>query len=99
MFAKEVEPGVLATVGIGSGQPNRGVCVRIATARAGEKARGAVMASDAFFPFPDSLKEAMKAGIAAVAQPGGSVRDEDSVNAANEAGIAMVFTGARHFRH
>ena len=99
VFAKEVEPGVLATVGIGSGQPNRVDCVRIATTRAGEKAQGAVMASDAFFPFPDSLKEAMKAGIAAVAQPGGSVRDEESVNAANEAGIAMVFTGARHFRH
>ncbi len=99
VFAKEVESGVFATVGIGGGQPNRVDCVRIATTRAGEKAKGAVMASDAFFPFPDSLKEAVKAGIVAVAQPGGSVRDEDSIYAADEAGIAMVFTGARHFRH
>jgi phosphoribosylaminoimidazolecarboxamide formyltransferase / IMP cyclohydrolase len=86
-------------VGIGGGQPNRVDCVRIAAARAGEKAKGAVMASDAFFPFPDSLKEAVKVGIVAIAQPGGSVRDEDSIHAANEAGIAMVMTGARHFRH
>jgi phosphoribosylaminoimidazolecarboxamide formyltransferase/IMP cyclohydrolase len=101
VFAKEVDGvnGVLTTVGIGGGQPNRVDCVRIAAARAGEKAKGAVMASDAFFPFPDSLREAVKAGIVAVAQPGGSVRDEDSVHAADEAGIAMVMTGARHFRH
>jgi phosphoribosylaminoimidazolecarboxamide formyltransferase/IMP cyclohydrolase len=98
VFAREVD-GVLTTVGIGGGQPNRVDCVRIAATRAGEKAKGAVMASDAFFPFPDSLKEAVKAGIVAIAQPGGSVRDEDSVRAADEAGVAMVMTGARHFRH
>lgn len=99
VFAKEIEAGVFATVGIGGGQPNRVDCVRIAANRAGEKAKGAVMASDAFFPFPDSLKEAVKVGIVVVAQPGGSVRDEESINAANEAGVAMVFTGTRHFRH
>lgn len=99
VFAKEIETGVFATVGIGGGQPNRVDCVRIAAGRAGEKARDAVMASDAFFPFPDSLKEAVKVGIRAAAQPGGSVRDEESVHVADEAGVAMVFTGARHFRH
>jgi phosphoribosylaminoimidazolecarboxamide formyltransferase/IMP cyclohydrolase len=98
VFARAVD-GALATVGIGGGQPNRVDCVRIATARAGERARGAVMASDAFFPFADGVKEAAAAGIAAVAQPGGSMRDQDVVAAADEAGIAMVFTGARHFRH
>lgn len=99
VFAKEVEPNVFATVGIGGGQPNRVDCVRIAATRAGENAHGAVMASDAFFPFPDSLCEAAKAGIVAVVQPGGSVRDADSIRAANDAGLAMVLTGVRHFRH
>lgn len=88
-----------ATVGIGGGQPNRVDCVRIAAQRAGERARGAVMASDAFFPFPDSVEEAAKAGITAIVQPGGSVRDQESIDAANAYGIAMVFTGVRHFRH
>ncbi len=88
-----------ATVGIGGGQPNRVDCVRIAVERAGERARGAVMASDAFFPFPDSVQEAAKAGITAVVHPGGSLRDADSVAAANAAGLAMVVTGVRHFRH
>ncbi|TLN11857.1 bifunctional phosphoribosylaminoimidazolecarboxamide formyltransferase/IMP cyclohydrolase, partial [bacterium] len=88
-----------ATVGIGGGQPNRVDCVRIAAQRAGERSRGAVMASDAFFPFPDSVEEAAKAGITAIVQPGGSVRDAESIAAADAAGIAMLFTGARHFRH
>lgn len=88
-----------ATVGIGGGQPNRVDCVRIAADRAGEKARGAVMASDAFFPFPDAVEEAAKAGITAIVSPGGSVRDADSIAAADVANIAMVFTGVRHFRH
>jgi phosphoribosylaminoimidazolecarboxamide formyltransferase/IMP cyclohydrolase len=88
-----------ATVGIGGGQPNRVDCVRIAAARAGERARGAVMASDAFFPFPDSVEEAARAGITAVIAPGGSVRDADAIAAADAAEIAMVFTGVRHFRH
>ncbi len=88
-----------ATVGIGGGQPNRVDCVRIAIQRAGERARGAVMASDAFFPFPDSIQVAAEAGITAIIHPGGSVRDADSIAAANAAGIAMVTTGVRHFRH
>jgi phosphoribosylaminoimidazolecarboxamide formyltransferase/IMP cyclohydrolase len=88
-----------ATVGIGGGQPNRVDCVRIAAQRAGERARSAAMASDAFFPFPDSVEEAAKAGITAIVSPGGSVRDADAIAAADAHGIAMVFTGVRHFRH
>jgi phosphoribosylaminoimidazolecarboxamide formyltransferase/IMP cyclohydrolase len=88
-----------ATVGIGMGQTNRVDSVRIAAQRAGEKARGAVLASDAFFPFPDGLLAAADAGVTAVAQPGGSVRDAEVIAAADARGIAMVFTGARHFRH
>jgi phosphoribosylaminoimidazolecarboxamide formyltransferase/IMP cyclohydrolase len=88
-----------ATVGIGGGQPNRVDCVRIAVQRAGGRARGAVMASDAFFPFPDSVEEAAKAGITAIVSPGGSVRDAEAIAAAEANGIAMVFTGVRHFRH
>ncbi len=98
VFARETD-GVMATVGVGGGQPNRVDCVRMAAQHAGENARGAVMASDAFFPFADSIQEAVKAGIAAVAQPGGSVRDRDVIAAADEVGIAMMLTGARHFRH
>jgi phosphoribosylaminoimidazolecarboxamide formyltransferase/IMP cyclohydrolase len=88
-----------ATIGIGGGQPNRVDCVRIAAQRAGEKAEGAVMASDAFFPFPDSVQVAAEAGIAAAIHPGGSVRDAESIAAADAAGMAMVVTGVRHFRH
>ena len=88
-----------ATVGIGGGQPNRVDCVRIAVNRAGDKAKGAVMASDAFFPFPDSVEEAARAGITAIVQPGGSVRDAESIEAADRAGLAMLVTGVRHFRH
>ena len=88
-----------ATVGIGGGQPNRVDCVRIAAQRAGEKSRGAVMASDAFFPFPDSVQVAAEAGITAAIHPGGSVRDAESIAAADAAGMAMVVTGVRHFRH
>jgi phosphoribosylaminoimidazolecarboxamide formyltransferase/IMP cyclohydrolase len=98
VFARSDAHGV-ATVGIGGGQPNRVDCVRIAAQRAGDKARGAVMASDAFFPFPDSIEVAAAAGIAAVAQPGGSVRDAETLAAANKAGMALVTTGVRHFRH
>lgn len=88
-----------ATVGIGSGQPNRVDSTRIAVTRAGERARGSVLASDAFFPFPDSVDAAAAAGITAIVQPGGSMRDADSLAAADAAGIAMVVTGVRHFRH
>jgi phosphoribosylaminoimidazolecarboxamide formyltransferase/IMP cyclohydrolase len=88
-----------ATVGIGAGQPNRVGAVDIAAKVAGERARGAVMASDAFFPFRDGIDAAARAGITAVIQPGGSVRDEEVIAAAAEHGMAMVFTGTRHFRH
>ena len=88
-----------ATVGIGGGQPNRVDCVRIAKDRAGEKSIGAVMASDAFFPFPDSVEVAAQAGITAIAHPGGSVRDTESLAVADANNIAMVVTGVRHFRH
>jgi phosphoribosylaminoimidazolecarboxamide formyltransferase/IMP cyclohydrolase len=88
-----------ATVGIGGGQPNRVDCVRIAVQRAGDKARGAVMASDAFFPFSDSIEVAAQAGVTAVVHPGGSVRDGETMAAANKAGMVLVTTGVRHFRH
>lgn len=87
------------TVGVGAGQMSRVESVKIAAGKAGELARGAVMASDAFFPFPDGLELAAQHGIVAVAQPGGSVKDEELIAAADRAGIAMVFTGVRHFRH
>ncbi len=67
--------------------------------RAGDKAKGAVLASDAFFPFPDSIDKAAAAGVTAVIQPGGSVRDKQVIEACNNHGMAMVFTGLRHFRH
>lgn len=89
----------LATVGIGGGQPSRVDSVRIAVEKAGEDARGAVMASDAFFPFPDGLEAAAQAGVTAVIQPGGSVNDDAVIEAADTAGLAMVFTRRRHFRH
>jgi phosphoribosylaminoimidazolecarboxamide formyltransferase / IMP cyclohydrolase len=88
-----------ATVGIGGGQPNRVDSVRIALQRAVDRSFGAVLASDAFFPFSDSIEIAAQAGITAVIQPGGSVRDAESIAAADTAGMAMVFTGIRHFRH
>lgn len=86
-------------VGLGAGQPNRLESVAIAARKSGEKAQGAVMASDAFFPFADGVQEAIDAGVTAVIQPGGSLRDGEVIAAANESGISMVFTGRRHFRH
>ena len=86
-------------VGIGGGQPNRVDAARIAIGRAGESSQGAVAASDAFFPFGDSVAELAAAGVTAIIQPGGSVRDSESIEAANAHSIAMVFTGTRHFRH
>lgn len=88
-----------ATCGIGMGQTNRIWAAQQAIAHAGEKVKGAVMASDAFFPFPDCVEECVKAGITAIIQPGGSIQDEASVKACDEAGIAMVFVGDRHFKH
>jgi phosphoribosylaminoimidazolecarboxamide formyltransferase/IMP cyclohydrolase len=88
-----------ATLGIGAGQMNRVGSVKIALEQAGEKAQGAVLASDGFFPFDDSVRTAVAAGIEAIMQPGGSMRDRDSIAAADELGIAMVFTDVRHFLH
>ncbi len=87
------------TVGVGAGQMARVTAVGIASQKAGELSRGAVMASDAFFPFPDGIEAAAEAGIKAVVQPGGSKGDDAVIAAANAAGLAMVFTGVRHFRH
>jgi phosphoribosylaminoimidazolecarboxamide formyltransferase/IMP cyclohydrolase len=89
----------LVTIGIGAGQTSRVDATWIAARRAGEKAKGAVMASDAFFPFPDSVEEAAKHGIAAIIQPGGSVRDAEVFAKADELGIVMVATGIRAFKH
>lgn len=85
--------------GVGAGQPNRVESVRLAVKVAGEQASGSVLASDAFFPFPDGVEEAGWAGVTAIVQPGGSVRDDECIAAANAAGIAMLFSGERHFRH
>ncbi|PZO19874.1 MAG: bifunctional phosphoribosylaminoimidazolecarboxamide formyltransferase/inosine monophosphate cyclohydrolase [Leptolyngbya foveolarum] len=87
------------TLGVGAGQMNRVGAVNIALAQAGKKTQGATLASDGFFPFDDSVRTAAAAGIKAIVQPGGSIRDEDSIKAANELGIIMAFTGARHFLH
>jgi phosphoribosylaminoimidazolecarboxamide formyltransferase/IMP cyclohydrolase len=86
-------------VGIGGGQPNRVDAARIAIGRAGERTQGAVAASDAFFPFGDTVEALAAAGVTAVIQPGGSVRDQESIDACNKHGMAMVITGTRHFRH
>jgi phosphoribosylaminoimidazolecarboxamide formyltransferase/IMP cyclohydrolase len=86
-------------VGVGAGQMSRVDSVEIAVRKAGERSRGSVLASDAFFPFRDNVDLAAKAGIVAIVQPGGSVRDADSIAACDEHGIAMVFTSVRHFRH
>jgi len=87
------------TIGIGGGQTSRVESVIIAARKAGERAKGGVLASDAFFPMRDGVDEAAKAGVVAIIQPGGSKRDEECIKAANEHGMAMVFTGVRHFRH
>ncbi|MFA4015359.1 MAG: hypothetical protein RUDDFDWM_000439 [Candidatus Fervidibacterota bacterium] len=87
------------TVGIGAGQMNRAISVKLAVESAGERAKGAVLASEAFFPHTDGPEIAAKAGVRAIIQPGGSKRDEDVIALCNSYGIAMVFTGTRHFRH
>jgi phosphoribosylaminoimidazolecarboxamide formyltransferase / IMP cyclohydrolase len=86
-------------VGVGAGQMSRVDSVHMAVRKAGERSQGAVLASDAFFPFRDNVEEAARAGVTAVIQPGGSMRDADSIQACDEHGLAMVFTGIRHFRH
>ncbi len=88
-----------ATVGVGAGQMSRVDAVRYAGVKAGANAEGAVMSSDAFFPFPDGIETAAEFGITAVIQPGGSIRDDEVIAAVDRLGLAMVFTGMRHFRH
>lgn len=88
-----------AAVGVGAGQMNRVDSVYLAARRAGDRAKGAVLGSDAFFPFPDGIEAAAAAGVTAIIQPGGSLRDEEAIAAADRLGLAMVFTGERHFRH
>jgi len=86
-------------VGMGAGQPSRIISTQIAKERAGERTKGSVLASDAMFPFPDVVESAAAGGVTAIIQPGGSIRDEDSIKAADKYNMAMVFTGERHFRH
>ncbi|PSB53252.1 bifunctional phosphoribosylaminoimidazolecarboxamide formyltransferase/inosine monophosphate cyclohydrolase [filamentous cyanobacterium Phorm 6] len=87
------------TIGVGAGQMNRVGSVKLALEQAGNKSKGAILASDGFFPFDDSVKTAAEAGISAIVQPGGSMRDKDSIEAANQLGITMMFTDIRHFLH
>jgi phosphoribosylaminoimidazolecarboxamide formyltransferase/IMP cyclohydrolase len=87
------------TVGIGAGQMNRVGAAKIAIEQAGQLAEGAVMSSDAFFPMNDTVQLAAAAGVTAIIQPGGSIKDQDSIDLADEKGIAMIFTGVRHFKH
>ncbi len=89
----------LMIVGVGAGQMNRVTSVQLAVEKASDRARGSVLASDAFFPFADGVEAAAKAGVTAIIQPGGSVRDEETIRMANHYAIAMIFTGQRHFRH
>jgi phosphoribosylaminoimidazolecarboxamide formyltransferase/IMP cyclohydrolase len=89
----------LATVGAGMGQVNRVDSARLAVQRAGDRAKGAVAASDAFFPFADGLQVLLEAGVRAVVQPGGSVRDAEVIAAAEAAGVTLYLTGTRHFAH
>ncbi|MDQ2885794.1 MAG: bifunctional phosphoribosylaminoimidazolecarboxamide formyltransferase/IMP cyclohydrolase [Chloroflexota bacterium] len=89
----------LMLIGVGAGQMNRVTSVQLAVEKAAERARGSVLASDAFFPFADGVEAAAKAGVTAIIQPGGSVRDEEAIRMANHYAIAMIFTGKRHFRH
>lgn len=86
-------------IGVGAGQMSRVDSVHMAVRKAGDRVTGSVLASDAFFPFRDNIDEAAKAGVRAIAQPGGSMRDQDSIDACNKHGLAMIFTGVRHFRH
>ncbi len=86
-------------LGMGAGQPNRSVSAQIALERAGDKAKGSVLGSDAFIPFPDTVELAAKGGVTAIIQVGGSIRDQLSIEAADKFGMAMAFTGVRHFKH
>ena len=103
--AKHVKSNAIVLVkdsmilGMGAGQPNRVTSVGIALEKAGERSKGSVLGSDAFFPFPDGVERAAKGGVTAIIQPGGSIRDEEAIAMANKYNVAMVFTGVRHFKH
>ena len=84
---------------MGAGQPNRVTSVHLALRVAGERSKGSVLASDAFFPFADGVELAAEGGVTAVAEPGGSLRDDEVIEAADRLGLALVFTGSRHFKH
>ena len=86
-------------LGVGAGQMSRVDSVRLAIQKAGARAKGSVLASDAFFPFPDGVETAIEGGVVAFLQPGGSVRDAEVIAACDQRGVSMVFTGVRHFRH
>jgi phosphoribosylaminoimidazolecarboxamide formyltransferase/IMP cyclohydrolase len=88
-----------ATVGVGMGQVNRVDAARLAVSRAGDRAAGSVAASDAYFPFPDGLEVLAEAGVRAIVEPGGSIRDQLVIDAAQQAGVSLFFTGTRHFFH
>jgi phosphoribosylaminoimidazolecarboxamide formyltransferase/IMP cyclohydrolase len=99
VLARREEDGSCWTVGVGAGQMSRVDSARIAVHKAADRSKGAVAAGDAFFPFADGLQVCTDAGVTALIQPGGSKRDAEVVAAADAAGVAMVFTGVRHFRH
>jgi phosphoribosylaminoimidazolecarboxamide formyltransferase/IMP cyclohydrolase len=89
----------LALVGVGAGQMSRVNAVDLACRMAEDRARGSVLASDAYFPWPDGVERAVEAGVTAIIQPGGSIRDKEAIEAADRGGVAMIFTGLRHFKH
>ncbi|HEV3312806.1 MAG TPA: bifunctional phosphoribosylaminoimidazolecarboxamide formyltransferase/IMP cyclohydrolase, partial [Chloroflexota bacterium] len=89
----------LALVGVGAGQMSRVNSVDLACRMAGDRSQGSVLASDAYFPFPDGVERAAEAGVTAIIQPGGSIRDRDTIEVANSSGMAMICTGLRHFKH
>jgi phosphoribosylaminoimidazolecarboxamide formyltransferase/IMP cyclohydrolase len=89
----------LALVGVGAGQMSRVNAVELALRMAEDRARSSVLASDAYFPFPDGVERAVEAGVTAIIQPGGSIRDKEAIEAADHGGVAMIFTGLRHFKH
>ena len=99
VLARAADDGACYTVGVGAGQMSRVDSAKIAVDKAGDRSKGCVVASDAFFPFADGLLVCAKAGATAAIQPGGSKRDQEVVEAADEHGMAMVMTGQRHFRH
>ena len=98
-YVTTIDENDFLTIGFGTGQPSRQDAVDLACRKAGERARASVLASDGFFPFPDAAERAAEAGVTAIIQPGGSTRDPELIRVANRHGMAMIFTGERHYRH